>query len=268
MSATVTELRRGLAPSDQANVDRETAARVKREATEAKVRDQAAKDAAEIARRNGAERLTSQARHALRREGLPCMFIPADRLDAVNAAVAAAVTTWDLDAAVAAFRPFASEPMQYLAAVGSAAARCSTLRGTADYRPDAKKFAAEVSREMKATRKGEGKRAAPRRAAAKPKAAPIVAPKPEPTEEESVPMTETAPETVETVETAPAPAATIPQPLADYLARLVNGSKLTYAAALVAHLYTGADRPEMPSADWAPKVLAKVEKYSGRKVTR
>jgi hypothetical protein len=297
MSATVTELR----PVDQAAAER----KAKREATEAKVREQAAKDSAEIAKRNGAERLTSQARHVLRREGLPCMFVPADRAESVAEAIGAAVAAWDLDAAVAALRPYASEPMGMVVAVGDVAQRRlgellsttayasdRTVKGKygndrsisyAQHCADMKRLVAETGREIKRTRKGEGKRAAPRRAAAKAKPAPI-APQPEPIEEETMPCSEeryallggparVEPETVETAPVvhapaAPTPAATIPQPLADYLARLVNGAKLTYAAALVAHLYTGADAPEMPAADWAPKALAKVEKYAGRKVKR
>jgi hypothetical protein len=364
VSATVTELRPAAANRDERGrlvaADRDA----KREATEAKVREQAAKDSAEIAKRNGAERLTSQARHALRREGLPCTFVPADRAESVAEAMNVAVATWDLDAAVAALRPYASAPLGFLAAVGGAASahyaalmsdtrdeikdRTEEATGTRGHtytrpmkmtsaRADAKRMVAEVARAVKPTRKAMAKRAnsGPRKSADEltvaiaawnaevatferdqpVETAPIVAPQPEPIKEETMnrsdgrtmaraafpiavePMPCRAePEPVETVvrpapvstpltrtrehyaatmaahaapepvETAPAP--TIPQPLADYLARLVNGAKLTYVAALVAHLYTGADAPEMPAADWAPKALAKVEKYAGRKVGR
>jgi hypothetical protein len=387
MSATVTEIRPAVANRDERGRLVAAERKAKREATEAKVREQAAKDSAETAKRNGAERLTSQARHALRREGLPCSFVPADRAESVAEAMNVAVATWDLDAAVAALRPYASAPLGFLAAVGGAASahyaalmsdtrdeikdRTEEATGTRGHtytrpmkmtsaRADAKRMVAEVARAVKPTRKAMAKRAnsGPRKSAdeltvaiaawnaevatferdqgagwrarrdaaqfgghgpvAIPQpveTAPIVAPQPEPIKEETMnrsdgrtmaraafpiavePMPCRAePEPVETVvrpapvstpltrtrehyaatmaahaapepvETAPAP--TIPQPLADYLARLVNGAKLTYVAALVAHLYTGADAPEMPAADWAPKALAKVEKYAGRKVGR
>jgi hypothetical protein len=297
VSATVTELR----PADQDTAERIT----EREAAEQewKREAQARSDARTLI--PGPLRAEIRARAILRGEGRPCSFVPARIAEQVAALAEAAANSELADrfqawaplaeyqptpamvALVDLLRPFASEPIGMLSNVAGAVAHLDAS-GYGDERRQARAAAAELKRESGR----EKKRAAAAARAAKPAKAPRAAakpkptPQPEPIEEEpvnveavradiataaaAIPEPSAAPHVVtmpEPVEAAP-PAATIPQPLADYLARLVNGSKLTYAAALVAHLFTGAERPEMPSADWAPKVLAKVEKYSGRKVTR
>jgi hypothetical protein len=206
MSATVTEIRRHeQGGRRQRDADERAASLAKIEADAKAHRDQRTLIPE-------GERIMVAARATLRREGLPCMFIPADPAvsERINEAVAKvsgagfvanlrdlvgtdSSRDWSdasaaLDALVDVLRPYASEPLQYVGNAGLAVQAAAAM-GKHDV-ADAKRVAAEVKRLMTAIKRAEKKAAGPRRAAAKPKAAPIVAPQPEPTEEESVTMTD------------------------------------------------------------------------------
>lgn len=318
----------------------------KREATERRVREEQAETRRLEAGRRAVASLRREARYVLKGEGFPCVFTPADRMAEVDAAIGAAASTWDLDAAVAALRPCAYTEVGYAEALAAAADRrhCALLdAGTARsggkvvagkeraaLAADAERLAKAARAEAKRSRRGQV-----RRTAAKPRLfgprwtdeqiadgiaawnltvatfearqgpgwrarrnpaqfgggapAPIAQPEPTPEPEEetpvlsdhpdfpqSTPLTQCRDQYAATMErhaeragSAPEPpvaasdAPTIPQALADYLARLVAPQKQAFAAAMVAHLYHGAPKPES-DADWAPKAEAKIRRYAGK----
>lgn len=270
MSATVTELR----PADQAppfHYDSHDAKRARIDADAKAWRDKHTMIP-------GPLRAEIRARAILRGEGRPCSFVPA-RIAAQVATLAAAAADSELAdrfqawapldgytptpamaALVDVLRPFASEPLTMLGNVAGAVAHLAN-----DVDGGARRQVRAAGAELKRESREEKKRAAAAARAAKParavakKRAPIVAPTP--TEEESVTMTDetSAPETVETAQ----PVATIPQPLADYMGRLVHPAKIAYVNALVAHLYADGPVP-VCDAEWAPKAEAKVRKLAAR----
>lgn len=70
-----------------------------------------------------------------------------------------------------------------------------------------------------------------------------------------------------TVAEAPAvgvPACTLPEPMLEYLARLIHGPKADYAAEYAYHLTHGTPAPADPGAPWAGKARHKLESLHRR----